>query len=95
MEGLPLPVTLRLTQGIMTPAPKMTQGSNDPLTPLDRLSTASLSGVVRCLHSNAYFSLLFFDFHRTNYSRMLLKGDEGGLGDIILVELIRRAAGTG
>jgi len=26
---------------------------------------------------------------------MLLKGDEGGLGDIILVELIRRAAGTG
>ena len=67
----PLHVTLRLTQGIMTPTPppKMTQGGNDPLTPLYRLSTASLSGVVRWWHSNAYFSLFFFDFHRTNFSR--------------------------
>jgi hypothetical protein len=32
-----------------------------------------LSGVARCWHSNAYFSLfsslLFFDFHRTDLSR--------------------------
>src|ERR1700730_16317011 len=42
-------------------------------TPPHRLSTASLSGVARCWHSNAYFSLFsslfFFDFHRTDLSR--------------------------
>src|ERR1700730_17714246 len=42
-------------------------------TPPHRLSTASLSGVARCWHSNAYSSLFsslfFFDFHRTNFSR--------------------------
>src|ERR1700738_2471947 len=64
----PFPVTVRLTQGIMTPPPpppKMTQGGNDPLNPPSSPSTASLSGVARCWHSNAYFSLfsslLFFD----------------------------------
>src|SRR5271166_1091272 len=44
-----------------------------PRYPLHRLLTASLSGVVRRWHSNAYSSLFsslfFFDFHRTNFSR--------------------------
>src|ERR1700719_4132912 len=47
------------------PPPKMTQGGNDPLNPPSSPSTASLSGVARCWHSNAYFSLFsslfFFD----------------------------------
>jgi hypothetical protein len=34
------------------PPPKMTQGGNDPPNP-----PTSLSGVARCWHSNAYFSL--------------------------------------
>src|SRR3984893_3940770 len=48
---------------MMTPAPplKMTQGGNDPLTPLHRLSTASLSGVVRCV---AIATLIFRYFLR-------------------------------
>src|SRR4249920_2513944 len=38
----PFPVTVRLTQGIMTPhPPKMTQGGNDPLNPPSSPSTAS------------------------------------------------------
>src|SRR5712671_5427322 len=37
------------------PPPKMTQGGNDPLTPLHRLSTASLSGVVRAFAYHRYF----------------------------------------
>jgi hypothetical protein len=47
----------------MTPTPplKMTQGGNDPLTPLHRLSTASLSGVVRCV---AIATLIFRYFLR-------------------------------
>src|ERR1700680_1225357 len=62
----PFPVTVRLTQGINDPPPpppKMTQGGNDPLNPPSSPSTASLSGVAGCWHSNAYFSLfssLFF-----------------------------------
>src|SRR5207342_3375338 len=60
-QGPPLPVTLRLIH----PPAQDDPGGNDPLTPLHRLSTASLSGVVRCWHSNAYFSLFsslfFFD----------------------------------
>src|ERR1700738_4385794 len=56
----PLPVTLRLTQGI-----KMTQGVMTPPNPPSSPSTASSSGVARCWHSNAYFSLFsslfFFD----------------------------------
>src|SRR3984893_10813003 len=67
-QGPPLPVTLRLIH----PPPKMTQGVMTPLTPPSSPSTASLSGVARCWHSNAYsslFSSLFFDFHRTNFSR--------------------------
>ena len=46
------------------PPPKMTQGVMTPLPPFSP-STASLSGVARCWHSNAYFSLFsslfFFD----------------------------------
>jgi hypothetical protein len=44
------------------PPPKMTQGGNDPANPPSSPSTASLSRVARCWHSNAYFSLfsLFF-----------------------------------
>src|SRR4030081_1199419 len=60
-QGPPLPVTLRLIH----PPPKMTQGVMTPLTPLHSPSTASLSRVARCWHSNAYFSLFsslfFFD----------------------------------
>jgi hypothetical protein len=55
---VPLPVTLRLIH----PPPKMTQGVMTPLTPFITFN-ASLSGVARCWHSNAYFSLfssLFF-----------------------------------
>src|ERR1700730_10130733 len=47
------------------PPPKMTQGGNDPPNPPPSPSTASLSGVARCWHSSAYFSLFsslfFFD----------------------------------
>src|ERR1700731_4472816 len=50
MEGPPLPVTLRFDPG-----------GNDPLTPLHRLSTASLSGVVRCV---AIATLIFRYFLR-------------------------------
>src|SRR6202011_4594131 len=42
----------------------MTQGGNDPLNPPSSPSTASLSGVARCWHSNAYFSLFFAIFLR-------------------------------
>src|ERR1700731_2744090 len=60
-QGPPLPVTLRLIH----PPPKMTQGVMDPPNPPSSPSTASLSGVARCWHSNAYFSLFsslfFFD----------------------------------
>src|ERR1700681_3091708 len=56
-QGPPLPVTLRLTQGIMTPPPKMTQGVMTPSTPPHHLQQHPLSGVARCWHSNAYFSL--------------------------------------
>src|SRR5258708_32960190 len=58
-QGPPLPVTLRLIH----PPPKMTQGGNDPLTPLHRLSTASFSGVVRAFAYHRYFCFflsLFF-----------------------------------
>src|SRR3984893_17585464 len=54
----PLPVTVRLTQG--TPHPPAQDdpgGGNDALNPPSSPSTASLSGVARCWHSNAYFSL--------------------------------------
>src|ERR1700732_3490997 len=47
------------------PPPKMTQGGNEPPNPPPSPSTASLSGVARCWHSSAYFSLFsslfFFD----------------------------------
>src|SRR6202048_4933530 len=61
----PFPVTVRLTQGIMTPhpPPKMTPGANDPLNPPSSPSTASLSGVARCWRSyfSLFSSLFFFD----------------------------------
>src|SRR6202048_178592 len=50
----PFPVTVRLSQGIMTPhhpPPKLTQGVMTPLTPPSSPSTASLSGVARCWHT--------------------------------------------
>jgi hypothetical protein len=45
----PLPVTLRLTQGIMTPPPppKMTQGVMTPLTPPSSPFNSILERVVR------------------------------------------------
>src|ERR1700730_13364962 len=52
-QGPPLPVTLRLIH----PPPKMTQGVMTPPNPPSSPSTASLSRVARCWHSNAYFSL--------------------------------------
>src|ERR1700730_11176831 len=60
-QGPPLPVTLRLTH----PPPKMTQGGNDPLTPLHRLSTASLSGVVRAFAYHRYFRFFLSLFFST------------------------------
>src|SRR3984893_18510586 len=67
-QGPPLPVTLRLIH----PPPKMTQGVMTPPNPPSSPSTASLSGVARCWHSNAYFSLIlryFSSTHRTDLSR--------------------------
>src|SRR5580693_2793436 len=61
-QGPPLPVTLRL---IHPPQPKMTQGGNDPLTPLHRLSTASLSGVVRAFAYHRYFRFFLSLFFST------------------------------
>ena len=62
-DALPLSDSLR-RPGV-DPPPKMTQGGNDPPNPPSSPSTASLSGVARCWHSNAYFSLFsslfFFD----------------------------------
>src|SRR6202011_2053240 len=60
-QGPPLPVTLRLIH----PPPKMTQGGNDPLTPLHRLSTASLSGVVRAFAYHRYFRFFLSLFFST------------------------------
>jgi hypothetical protein len=44
------------------PPPKMTQGVMTPPNPPSSPSTASSSGVARCWHSNAYFSLFFAIF---------------------------------
>src|SRR6202035_545135 len=45
--------------------PRLDPGGNDPPHPPSSPSTASLSGVARCWHNNAYFSLFsslfFFD----------------------------------
>src|SRR4249919_2492915 len=43
----------------------MTQGGNDPLTPLHRLSTASLSGVVRAFAYHRYFRFFLSLFFST------------------------------
>src|SRR6202047_5430858 len=43
----------------------MTQGGNDPLTPLHRLSTASLNGVVRAFAYHRYFRFFLSLFFST------------------------------
>src|ERR1700731_86726 len=65
-QGPPLPVTLRLIH----PPPKMTQGGNDPLTPLHRLSTASLNGVVRAFAYHRYFRFFLSLFFRLPLKRI-------------------------
>src|ERR1700730_14191658 len=60
-QGPPLPVTLRLIH----PPPKMTQGVMTTLTPLHRLSTASLSGVVRAFAYHRYFRFFLSLFFST------------------------------
>src|ERR1700736_6524809 len=65
-QGPPLPVTLRLIH----PPPKMTQGGNDPLTPLHRLSTASLNGVVRAFAYHRYFRFFLSLFFSTALKRI-------------------------
>ena len=55
----------KIDPGDNDPPPKMTQGVMTPPNPPSSPSTASLSGVARCWHSNTYFSLFsslfFFD----------------------------------
>src|SRR3981189_337456 len=64
-QGPPVTRNAEIDPGDNDPPPKMTQGVMTPLTPPSSPSTASLSGVARCWHSNAYFSLFsslfFFD----------------------------------
>src|ERR1700719_1814065 len=64
LAGSPVTRNAEIDPGDNDPPPKMTQGVMTPLTnPPSSPSTASLSGVARCWHSNAYFSLfssLFF-----------------------------------
>src|ERR1700730_12544326 len=52
------------------PPPKMTQGGNDPLTPLHRLSTASLNGVVRAFAYHRYFRFFLSLFFSTPLKRI-------------------------
>src|ERR1700726_4546872 len=66
LAGSPVTRNAEIDPGDNDPPPKMTQGVMTPLTnPPSSPSTASLSGVARCWHSNAYFSLFsslfFFD----------------------------------
>src|SRR5882762_5330666 len=64
-QGPPVTRNAEIDPGDNDPPPKMTQGVMTPPNPPSSPSTASLSGVARCWHSNAYFSLfsslLFFD----------------------------------
>src|ERR1700720_3637568 len=64
-QGPPVTRNAEIDPGDNDPPPKMTQGGNDLPNPPSSPSTASLSGVARCWHSNAYFSLFsslfFFD----------------------------------
>src|ERR1700738_5340855 len=71
-QGPPVTRNAEIDPGDNDPPPKMTQGGNDPPNPPSSPSTASLSRVARCWHSNAYFSLFlryFSSTHRTNLSR--------------------------
>jgi hypothetical protein len=65
LAGSPVTRNAEIDPGDNDPPPKMTQGVMTPPNPPSSPSTASLSGVARCWHSNAYFSLFsslfFFD----------------------------------
>ena len=65
LVGSPVTRNAEIDPGDNDPPPKMTQGVMTPPNPPSSPSTASLSGVARCWHSNAYFSLFsslfFFD----------------------------------
>src|ERR1700737_1441040 len=58
LAGSPVTRNAEIDPGDNDPPPKMTQGGNDPLTPLHRLSTASLSGVVRAFRFSRTLSLI-------------------------------------
>ena len=64
-QGPPVTRNAEIDPGDNDPPPKMTQGVMTPPNPPSSPSTASSSGVARCWHSNAYFSLFsslfFFD----------------------------------
>src|SRR3984893_1721915 len=72
-QGPPLPVTLRLIH----PPPKMTQGVMTTLTPLHRLSTASLSGVVRAFAYHRYFRFFLSLFFSTPLNEFFQIQEEG------------------
>ena len=65
LAGSPVTRNAEIDPGDNDPPPKMTQGVMTPPNPPSSPSTASSSGVARCWHSNAYFSLFsslfFFD----------------------------------
>src|ERR1700726_3705740 len=72
----PFPVTVRLTQGIMTPhppTPKMTQGGNDPLNPpfitFNSFLERGSQGVGIATLIFRYFLRYFSSTHRTDLSR--------------------------
>src|ERR1700724_2459760 len=56
-QGPPVTRNAEIDPGDNDPPPKMTQGVMTPPNPPSSPSTASSSGVARCWHSNAYFSL--------------------------------------
>jgi hypothetical protein len=71
-QGPPVTRNAEIDPGDNDPPPKMTQGVMTPPNPPSSPSTASLSGVARCWHSNAYFSLFlryFASTQRTDLSR--------------------------
>src|SRR4030081_471569 len=57
LAGAPRPRNAEIDPGDNDPPPKMTQGVMTPPTPPHQLQQHPLSGVARCWHSNAYFSL--------------------------------------
>src|SRR4249920_3317542 len=56
-QGPPVTRNAEIDPGDNDPPPKMTQGVMTPPNPPSSPSTASSSGVARCWHSSAYFSL--------------------------------------